>query len=175
MRNTPDLTRDLDHFTTGKFFVHQKVYVFDENNFDIHEGVITRSEADRVWIHYQKWPCDSGWVSKQRLLPVTAKNTDVFCAQEKLREQAGKHETSENDSESKDNRADLNASKEGRAHKKKAAAPEGEVLVSTHGLQRGFVVAFDQELHRHNPEIALDEVDRGIKELAELCKRYAKR
>jgi hypothetical protein len=74
-----------DRNLTGRFQPRDNVYVFDENLFDIHEGVVQTVKGHRILIDYAQWPEENGWVPRDRVLPVTRRNTLIFKQQEEMR------------------------------------------------------------------------------------------
>jgi hypothetical protein len=169
MELNEDLTSDVDLHPTGNFQIAEKVLVFDENMFDIHQGTVKEIGNDEVFIHYPRWPRDDNWIPKRRILPVTDKNLAVFNAQERIR-----RGMSTDDEEERAPRSQSKARiyQESETQTDKSQLEEGESVVSTYGLSKEFVLSFDAQGRRINPNITLSQLAILIKEIGEMTKEH---
>jgi hypothetical protein len=99
---------DLEHFPpnvdrslTGRFQLHKKVSVFDDNLFNIDEGLVRTVTGDRIHIRYPTRPAEDDWVPNNRVFAVSRKNTIVFKQQE------GVNAVATNDSVSAEESSDI--------------------------------------------------------------------
>jgi hypothetical protein len=83
MTSSPGFERIPDHF----FQVREKIFVIDNNEFDIWEAQIKDVQSDSVSVHYPEFPDDDEVISDlRRLLTDTRVNRRIFNAQEAKRQ-----------------------------------------------------------------------------------------
>jgi hypothetical protein len=176
MERKEDATLEVDREDAGQFQIGQAVYVFDENNYDRYEGVIQQIRGDGILIHYSKLQDDDGWVSIKQVIPVTPENTAIFEQQEQMRKGIQRNQTKEEDSsetQALPKKRKRRYNKEVQHSDRKSSNQEDEVLVSTHGLSRTFVLALDQEVREHRKKVTLEQVDDMIEQVAETFEEHS--
>lgn len=116
MSGLPNFERDENH----EWRVNERVYVLEENEFDIFEAIITAVYEDGYDVHYPEWEDDDTTVTADRLIAITARNRAIFEEQEKIR--AGKEEDDDfidDDDDDKPSKKKRKAPKEPKPKKEK--------------------------------------------------------
>lgn len=91
MSDLPAFERDASQ----EFHVGDKVYVIEENEFDIFEAEIKEIDEEGISVHYMEFPDDDGKVAKERVLAQTETNKKIFEEQEQIRNAKDEEEEEE--------------------------------------------------------------------------------
>jgi hypothetical protein len=90
---------EVDSGGEHEYTIGEKVYVFDENGFDIYEGNVEDIKNRLLFISYPEWPEDQGWVKRSRVIPITERNEAIFAEQQRIRKEKEEEEDEEEASE----------------------------------------------------------------------------